>query len=148
MTPPDDHRTLRDARAAYFVRAGFSPDGGYGDKWVKLKLGKRTIFAFPNTEPRVRAVRFHDLHHVVTGYDTTWRGEAEIGAWELAAGCGPYVAAWVLNFGAALIGLIIAPRRVIQAFRRGRRSNTLYDRDFTDELLEMTVGEMRRQLRL
>ena len=37
-------------------------------------------FAFPNTAGRVRAVRYHDLHHVVTGYATDWTGEAEIGA--------------------------------------------------------------------
>ena len=35
---------------------------------------------FPNTESRKHAVPLHDLHHVLTGYQTDWLGEAEIGA--------------------------------------------------------------------
>ena len=63
----------------------------------------------PNTEGRRRAVRIHDLHHVVTGYQTDLRGEAEIGAWELASGCLRWPAATVLNLFALAIGLVIAP---------------------------------------
>jgi ubiquinone biosynthesis protein Coq4 len=106
------------------------------------------VFAFPNTAARVRAVRFHDLHHVLTEYDTTWAGEAEIGAWELAAGCGRHYAAWALNLGAVAIGLLIAPRRVLRAFKRGRRTRTLYSETFSEELLNQTVGELRRRLDL
>ncbi|PYS76753.1 MAG: hypothetical protein DMF66_12990 [Acidobacteria bacterium] len=62
-------------------------DGGYSDAWVKLKLWRMPIW-FPNTEGRRRAVRFHDVHHVLTEYPTTWRGEFEIAAWEIATGIG------------------------------------------------------------
>lgn len=144
----DDQLTVREARALYFAGAGFAADGGYGDTWVRLKAGGRTLFAFPNTAARVRAVRFHDIHHVLTGYDTSWTGEAEIGAWELAAGCGKHYAAWILNLGAAAVGLFIAPRRVLRAFARGRRSKTLYHEEFSEELLERRVGELRGRLGL
>lgn len=144
----DDQLTVREARALYFASAGFAADGGYADPWVRLKLGKKTVFAFPNTAARVRAVRFHDLHHVLTGYDTSWTGEAEIGAWELAAGCGRHYAAWLLNLGAAALGLLFAPRRVVRAFARGRRSDTLYHEQFSDELLDQTVGALRKRMRL
>lgn len=137
---------MRDARAQYFRRSGFAEDGGYGDRWVRLKSGSRTVFVFPNTERRVRAVRLHDLHHVLTEYDTTWVGEAEIGAWELGAGCGRHWPAWVLNFGAVAVGLLLAPRRVVRAFVRGRRSGTLYAGEFAEELLDRTVGELRASL--
>src|SRR5215213_2728485 len=117
-----DEEVVRAARAEYFAHSGFSSDGGYGDRWVQLKAGGVTVFAFPNTAARVRSVRLHDLHHVLTEYDTTWAGEAEIGAWELASGCGRHYPAWVLNSGAVLIGVFLWPRRVLAAFRRGRRS--------------------------
>jgi hypothetical protein len=95
-----------------------------------------------------RAVRFHDLHHVVTGYDTTWTGEAEIGAWEVASGCAHHYAAWVLNLQALAVGLLINPGAVFRAFLRGRHSRNLYREVLSDSLLALTVGEMRRRLRL
>jgi hypothetical protein len=143
-----DDLKVRDARTAYFVTSGFATDGGYGERWVFLKAGGKTVFVFPNTAARVRAVRFHDIHHVLTEYDTSWTGEAEIAAWELAAGCGRHYAAWVLNIGAAAIGLVIAPRRVMRAFVRGLRSRTLYRDEFTEDLLDQSVGELRLRLKL
>ena len=67
-------------------------------------------------------MRLHDLHHIATGYDTSWTGEAEIAAWELASGCRGYVAAWVLDLASIPLGLVIAPRRLLRASRIGTRS--------------------------
>ncbi len=125
--------------------SGFAPDGGYGDKWVRLKVGRFAI-SFPNTQSRVRAVKLHDIHHILTEYATTWIGEAEIGAWEIASGCGRHYPAWFLNFGALAIGLVLGPRRVRAAFIRGRHSRNLYAGQFDDSLLDRTVGELREQL--
>ena len=143
-----DDSKVRNARAQYFLQAGFATDGGYGDRWVRLKVRGLTVFAFPNTAARVRSVKLHDIHHIVTEYDTSWAGEAEIGAWELASGCGRHYPAWVLNLGAVTIGLLFWPRRVIAAFKRGRRSDNLYRSEFSEELLELTVGRLRRRLQL
>lgn len=140
--------SVRESRALYFARSGFAADGGYDDRWVKLKTGDRVVFAFPNTKARVRSVRLHDIHHVLTEYDTSWTGEAEIGAWELASGCGNHYPAWMLNLGAAAIGLLLAPRRTLRAFARGRRSRNLYASEFSESLLDRTVGELRAELRL
>jgi hypothetical protein len=145
MPEYDPNLTIRQARDEYFKSSGFSSDGGYRDKWVKLKAGRFTL-AFPNTTSRVRAVKLHDLHHVLTGYATTWTGEAEIGAWEIASGCGRHYPAWFLNFGALAIGLLIAPRRVFEAFLRGRHSENLYAGELEDPLLDCTVRELRAQL--
>jgi ubiquinone biosynthesis protein Coq4 len=114
---------------------------------VKIKLGPLPIFVF-NSAARVRAVRFHDLHHVLTEYDTSLVGEAEIGAWELVSGCKGYVAAWGLNLAAVALGLLLAPRRVLSAFRRGRHTENLYGYEYGDALLNSPVGELRRELRL
>ena len=137
--------SIREARAAYFARSGFAPDGGYADKWVCLKIGRFAI-GFPNTKARVRAVRLHDIHHVLTGYATTWVGEAEIGAWEIASGCGRHYPAWLLNFGAVAVGLVLAPRRVFHAFVRGRHSKNLYSGQFEERLLDYTVDALRSEL--
>lgn len=144
---PEPHETLRRARARYFEVNQFGPNGGYDDPRVKIKLGPLYV-SIPNTEGRKRAVRFHDLHHILAGYDTDLRGEAEIAAWEIASGCADHYAAWVLNFGAMGAGIFINPRRTWQAFQRGRKSQNLYRTTFDDTLLERTVGELRSQLGL
>jgi len=140
----DSSSTVREARDRFFRDNGFG-DGGYEDRWVKLKLGPIPL-RFPNTTQRRRAVPLHDLHHIATGYGTTWTGEAEISAWELGAGCRDYWAAWVLNAGGLAYGLFIAPRRVLLALKQGRRSRSLYHDGWNEELLEMTVGELRARL--
>lgn len=142
----DPSSTLRDSRQQYFDANGFR-NGGYDDRWVALKAGP-IRFRFPNTKARVRAVKLHDLHHVLTEYDTTWSGEAEIGAWEIASGCGRYSAAWLLNFGAFAIGLFLAPRLVFRAFIRGRHTTNLYDQSYREEMLDRQVGEVRSALQI
>jgi hypothetical protein len=146
MVRYDEALTLRDARALYFARAGFG-ESSYVERWVRLQAGPLRLY-LPNTAARVRAVRLHDLHHVVTGYETTWTGEGEIGAWEVASGCARHLAAWHLNLLAMAIGLFIAPRAVFDAFVRGRRTRNLYREEYGDALLAETVGGMRRRLGL
>ena len=96
--------TMRAARARYFEANAFGADGGYDDAWVHLKVGPLPV-SFPHTRERVRAVRYHDLHHVVTGYDTDLIGEFEISAWELGAGCKDFWAAWFLNLAGVAAGV-------------------------------------------
>jgi len=142
----DSHLALREARARYFAANGFD-EGSYTERWVKLMAGPVPIF-LPNSAARVRSVRLHDLHHALTGYATTWTGEAEIGAWENAAGCAEHYAAWTLNLLAMGIGLFLAPAAVWRAFVRGRHSRNLYRTEFSDALLERRVGAMRSELAL
>jgi hypothetical protein len=140
---------VEQARAEYFARNGFST-AAYDERWVHLKIGPIPI-AFPNVESRRLAIPYHDIHHVVTGYSTTPAGEAEIGAWEIAACLGDrgrmYAAAWVLNSTAFAAGLVIAPRRTYRAFVRGRRCTSAYRSNLT-EALAMDVGALQHRLGL
>jgi hypothetical protein len=139
--------TLGEARARLFALGGLGDDGGYGDAWVVVKLW-RVPLAFPNTEGRRRAVRFHDLHHVLTGYPTTWRGEFEIAAWEVAGGIRRYRVAWLLDLLGFACGLVVCPRAVYRAFVRGRHSTNLYGDAWDESILARRVGEVRRRLGL
>lgn len=139
--------TLRTARQRYFEENGFGADGGYGAAWVDFKLGPLPM-PFPNTASRVRAVGFHDLHHVLTGYRTDTLGELEISAWELGAGCRGYGAAWVLNLGGMLTGAVVIPSRVFRAFVRGRHADSLYQFESDAQVLDEAVPTMRTRLGL
>jgi len=145
MATYDDALTLRDARADYFERNGFGPSGGYDANWVRFKIGVLPV-AIPNVQARVRAVRIHDLHHVVTGYDTDLMGELRIAAWEVGGGCGGFVAAWVLNLWGLFLGLFYDAAAMRDAFVRGRRGENLYHEPFDDALLASTVGATRARL--
>jgi hypothetical protein len=147
MTLYQPEMTLREARVRYFARNNFGEDGGYGDKWVKIEIGPIPIF-FPNIPSRASAVRYHDLHHILTEYETTLEGEAEIAAWEVGTGELPNFAGWFLDLGGFAYGLLLCPRRLWRAFLRGRRSRSLYPTAFTDELLSGRVGEVREALKL
>lgn len=150
MTTPicDESETLRAARARYFADNAFGDDGGYAAKWAKLQLGP-IPFAIPNSAARVRALKFHDLHHVVTGYPTDVVGEAEIGAWEIGSGCAGFAAAWILNLYAMALGFLFgAPRAVWRAFLRGRHTRNLYRTAYDDALLDAELGDVRTRLGL
>ena len=146
MTEYDGDLSIQEARARYFALNGLG-DGGYQDRWVKFQVGPLRL-CLANTKARVAAVRFHDIHHVATGYDTTWLGEAEIAAWEISSGCAHHHAAWFLNLAAMAIGLAIDFRSVARAFWRGRRSGNLYREDFNAIQLTSSVATLRSKLKL
>lgn len=142
----DHSLTLRAARALYFEQNRLG-DGGYEDRWIRLKAGPLPI-CLPNTSARVRAVRLHDLHHLLTGYETSWRGEGEISAWEIASGCKGHYAAWLLNLGGLAIGLCLGPKQIYAAFNRGSQTTNLYTTAFNETLLDENLGALRHKLRL
>lgn len=139
--------TLREARRLLFERSGFAPDGGYSDRWVKLRVWRLPLW-FPNTEARRRAVPLHDLHHVLTEYPTTWRGETEISAWEVATGLRRHWVGWLLDLYGIAIGLVINPRGTFRAFVRGRRCGNLYGETWHEGMLARLVGDERHRLGL
>ncbi len=147
MTTYENELSMADARQRYFTSNGF--DGSYSERWVKLKAGPIALY-LPNAPGRVRAVKLHDLHHVATGYQTTWTGEAEIAAWEIASGCGRFFWAWLLNLSALAIGVTIARRAVFRAFVRGRHTRNLYRAtgESRDAILRRSVGDTRHDLGL
>lgn len=141
----DDELTLRQALARHLADNGFAPDGGLNDKWTFVRFGPIPVCIW-NTPARRRAAPYHDPNHVVSGYGNDAVGEAEIGAWELASGCKRYLAAWVLNWSALLLGFR-SLRRAFAAFVRGRRTRNLYDADL-ERLFDMPLHVVRAELGL
>lgn len=137
--------SVGEARTEMFRRAGLPADGGYNDQWVTAKMGPVPI-AIPNSDARRRAVKLHDLHHLLTGFQTDWAGEGEISAWELASNCRGFVAAWILNLWAMFVGLVYVPQRTYRAFIWGLYSHNLYTGDFQEAYLAERLGDMRRRL--
>ena len=140
---------LGEALSHYYVAHGLPADGGAGAAWFRVRMG-RVAIPLPNPPARRRALFFHDTNHVLTGYDTTFsRGEIEIAAFEIGAGCGVYAIAWAINLSMLLIGGLLRPVAVFRAFVRGRHARSIYRRDDARTALErMHVADLRAQLLL
>jgi len=81
--------TIAEGLSQYLFAYGLG-DGGYEAKRFEVPFLWKFTISLPNIPNRVQAVKFHDIHHVLTEYETGMRGEAEIGAWEIASGYGKY----------------------------------------------------------
>ena len=85
------------------------------------------LVPLPNIETRRRYLKYHDLHHLITGYSVGRIGEGEVSAWELGTGSAfvsPMLG--VMNLIALSTGLVLEPKRMWCAFRRGCKSRNLY----------------------
>jgi hypothetical protein len=143
MRAAADTETVGQILEAFFKDNNLGENGGLDKNWAKLKVGPLYI-PFPNTASRKKALVFHDIHHVVTGYPGNWQGETAIGAWEVSTGCGKYYAAWALDLGAMAIGLLLFPRAVYKAFIRGQRSKNLYRNNISQQQAkQMRKGELQ-----
>ncbi len=138
--------SLERARRHYFESLGTA--GIDYDSWfIRIPLYGVQV-GILNPPAHGRALRAHDLHHILTGYDTSIVGECEISAWELAGGSGAYVAAIGFDLAGTGLGMLLAPHRTLLAFARGRRSQNLFRRRYSDALLSRSVGEMRDELKI
>lgn len=143
---------VREARDRYLAVNGFTVEA-YESKWTDASFFG-VPFKVPNTEKHRVSIMLHDLHHVATGFGTDLAGEGEISAWEARRGLGAlgaYVGGIVAS--GALMGLMLAPRRTVRAWRNSSEGESLFPLtkrdDFTaryEALLAMTVGELRREL--
>jgi len=135
--------SLREARDLYLEVNGFSADSYTAPTFSFAMLGR--TWTLPNSKARKRAIPLHDLHHVITGYNTDLRGEAEIGAWEIGAGCTNLFLYWI-NGNAVLFGGPLAPLRVWRAFRRGLKCRSLYKLGLDyEQLMEMSLEQAQRR---
>lgn len=137
-------RNVGEALDEFLALNGFRRDE-YAATTYWIRVFGRKI-RLPNPESRRVMVPLHDLHHLATGYDTDLRSEAEIGAWELRAGCTTPML-WIINLLAAIVGMFTVPARTIRAFRAGRQRTTLYRLGRShEEFLGLRIGELRHML--
>jgi hypothetical protein len=140
-----DHLNLAEARELYFKNSGFGEETYTTDRWVRVDFGPLPFY-FLNTAGRKAIVPLHDLHHILNNYPTTFLGEAQIGAWEIASDCRRVPIAWVLNREAIFFGSFINLRAIYDSYRRGKVAKNLYRARYRPEMLTLNLGEVRRDL--
>jgi hypothetical protein len=118
--------TLDAELQAFYRRAGFGDVVGARPCTVKVYTGCLLV-PLPNIEARHTYLKYHDLHHLVTGYSVGRIGEGEVSAWELGTGSmavSPTLG--TMNLIALSTGLVLQRKRMWKAFVRGCASRNLY----------------------
>ena len=82
-----------------------------------------------NFEWRRRALVCHDLHHVVTGFPFTMRGECQVAAWEFSAGRYRNIFANLFCLPLVSLGMLLIPAQTFTAFLEGQKAATLFGKD-------------------
>ncbi len=143
--PPE--LTLAEARDRYLQENGFTTET-YTERWARVPLWFGLHIWVPSPKARQRALRMHDLHHVLTGYGTDLAGEAEISAWEFRrglGGLGVYVGSIVVM--GLVQGMVLRTRRTRAAYDASSTARSLFDLHYTYEpLLTRTLGDVRQEL--
>ena len=142
--------TLREALTDYLTDKGIrnSDDPAeklYRDDWFRFYVGHRSFRVF-KLGGAIHSVAVHDAHHLITGYGTDMRGEAELTGWELASGgCGRHWVMWIDRLIAMPTLMLFFPRASLRAIRRGLKERILYRLDF-EKALRTEFDEVRRHV--
>jgi len=125
---------IKDELSLFYEKNGFGENIGTRPLAVRVYTGCMLV-PLPNIETRNIYLKYHDLHHLVTGYSVGRIGEGEVSAWELGAGSfyvNPILG--IMNFIALSTGLILQPRRMWAAFKIGCESDNLYSKQRRNEV--------------
>ena len=124
---------------------GLDPAYDTAPTWP-FTIGHITI-PFPNFSWRRAAIQRHDLHHILTGYPFTLRGEFQVGTWEFAAGRYPHWGATLLLLPLVVIGLFWSPTAIWRAFLKGRGELSLYRPELRDAAARLPLDVLTERTR-
>ncbi len=88
----------------------------------------------------------HDISHIVTGYDTTWKGESAISAWEIASGgWNKLYFPWLLTLWAMGLGILFYTKSTLKAFNEGLTMHNALTSGLTkDDIYKLTVADLQK----
>jgi hypothetical protein len=124
---------IEEALNRNFVATGIYAEGCTREDWyagnaIYLRVGRQKV-PFPILR-RAGPIILHDVHHMLTGYPPTWKGEAELAGWEIGSGgCGWHLLYWIDRLSFLIMGLVAAPAATARAIARGLRGHNLFGRD-------------------
>lgn len=138
--------SIEEALNRHFVATGIYAEGCTREDWyaghaVYLRVGGQKV-PFPILR-RSGPIILHDVHHMLTGYPPTWKGEAELAGWEIGSGgCGWHPLYWLDRLSFLILGLVAAPAATARAIARGLRGHNLFGRD-PEAVLREDVDHVR-----
>jgi hypothetical protein len=116
--------TVGEALAEFRRANGLAHDEAK-QSWWTCHIGPLRL-RLPNFSWRRKAILAHDLHHVLTEIPCGIHGECQMAAWEFGAGPMPHWGAALFCLPLVVLGAFWSPRRILRAYRAGRRSRSLH----------------------
>lgn len=137
---------LRDhLQKFYSNNPDFGEEGGVDKKWAWLDFGFIKI-PFPNIKSRSDIIYIHDVNHIVNDYDTTWKGEVSVSAWEVSSRLGKYLTGWCFALLAMGIGVLAYPKHVYVAFIRGQMTRSVFTMNISkNAMMNMTLEDLKNK---
>ncbi len=121
----NSEQTVGQLVADFYEKNNFGDDGGVAEKYVWIKFGFFSI-PIPNAASRKANVYLHDVGHIVTGNDTTWKGESAVSAWEIAAGGWKKAyLPWLLTLWAMGLGVVLYFKSTHSSYKKGLNMNNV-----------------------
>lgn len=139
--------TVQQSIQQFYDKNNFGEDGGMNEKYAWIKFGFLSV-PMPNFESRRNNVYLHDVHHIVTENNTTWKGESAVSAWEVASGgWGKLYIPWILTLWAMGLGILFYTASTLNAFKKGlTMNNALICGLSKNKMNMMTVIQLQKAL--
>lgn len=115
-------------------------------KWWSFQILGLTIYCY-NFKWRQKAILGHDLHHLVTGYPFTLRGEMQVATWEFAAGRFPNIFANLFCLPLVAVGFLLFPKKIWKAYCLGKANYSLFDFKLTPSQSKLKLKDLRHKIR-
>ncbi|WP_070786786.1 hypothetical protein [Flavobacterium crassostreae] len=140
----DLNKTVGKSIQEFYEENDFGEDGGINSKFAWIKFGFFSI-PIPNFESRKNNVYLHDIHHIITDNNTSWKGESAVSAWEIASGgWGNFLTPWLLTLWAMGLGILFHRKSTLKAFANGLTMRNSITCGMTKaEISNLTVAEIR-----
>ncbi len=145
MIKPTHINTVGEAIQEFYSKNNFGEDGGEKKRFSWIKFG---FFSFPilNLNSRNKNVYLHDINHIITENETTWKGESAVSAWEIASGgWGNIYIIWFLALWAMGLGVLIYPKTILKSFKQGQTMNNALTCGLSKEkLLSFSISDLQK----
>lgn len=138
------NNTVGQAIAKFYLENDFGDEGGVNEKYAWIKFGFFSI-PIPNAESRRKNVYLHDINHIITDNNTTWKGESAVSSWEIASGgWGNLYIPWILTLWAMGLGVLFYPKNTLKSFEQGLSMNNAFTCGLTkSDIFSLSVPDLR-----
>lgn len=135
-------KTILEDLKEYWKKNNLPEDGGESEVFNKAQIG-RFSFRYPNLNGK--ALLLHDINHFLTGYPTTWKGEFQVSAWELASGGRKgFPTTWIYPISLSILGLLFYPLQTIKAYKNGKDKQNAFIIYRQTDIFKMTINEIKK----
>lgn len=140
-------KTVGQAIQEFYNENDFGEDGGVNEKYAWIKFGFFSL-PIPNFESRKNNVYLHDVNHIITENNTTWKGESAVSAWEVASGgWNNLVIPWLLTLWAMGLGVVFYTKSTLDSFKKGlTMKNALTSGLSKNKIYGMTTTELQKKV--